>query len=1017
MIEALEYDIEFRAEKAENLSFCQGIKLVKIKDTVAQMLEQIGKNRIFEQYTVHSISHVNEMLKIVEWLIPENVKNEMHSAEWLMLTLAIYLHDLGMVVSNSEYQQRNENVMFCQYKEEALENNPQEYINYIKEDEYLYQEFVRENHAVRIRDWLTGTNADRYGQAKDQIDILSKQLSYLDEKFRIDLGMICESHHRDDIDDFTKYKIVNRYANTEDAVVNLNYIAIILRCADLLHITTDRTPTIAKKLLNISNPVSVLEWEKQQAVKAVAPKSKRNNENEIDESIEKDTIEITAHFSGPETAEAYFGLSSYLQYVEKELSNCNKIAEKAKRQEGSKYDFPWKKIDSSNISTVGFESKKLSFTLEQDNILNLLVGHTLYNDSSVVVRELTQNAIDAIRLQKLIYSKKSRTTYQGEVLIEWNSQERVLIFNDNGTGMTFYDIENYLLKVGASKYRDKEVEKKYSEFSPISRFGIGILTCFMVANDIDIETNPNTSDEINVICLRNLCGSYLLKKKPKSEATSYIKKHGTIIKLHIKPDVDMSDLEYNLKKWIITPDVCVKLKVDNNEIVKVDKPSLSDVLKDYLTEEGIKVDDISVKIEEKSIGSVTVACALKYNRYWADWSFMPLRESNFEQKNTPVGTCVEGIRVEFSTPGFKNKSILAIANVKGSVHKTNVARTALEYDSNKETLKSIYECYRLFIEDQVEILEKSNFSKSWAIDECYYIMEPILNRNRERNEPIDNDLLLKCLSDIKFMFIEKNGERKLLSVNEVKNLPKFNIVVCNTMKAIESLLREIPSKTTAQEIINTVCNDNNIFDCDNPIIVNYNEYNILHRYALSTKEVSNISIEPGSRTIKLTFTEKNGLWDVYTLFGSRSLSENNYLHIPKAEMQINGIDSEVGVSTIGGIYLKRDSELCNYIKKIIEKFNKVPSKENKMLLNAFLSNIFNSQLLELAIKKEDSDYALRRMFNSSNLHINEELIEKMWDQIDPSEFSEIVLAKNHNLFSLNNWSRKTGSQYSEFFDD
>jgi HSP90 family molecular chaperone len=34
------------------------------------------------------------------------------------------------------------------------------------------------------------------------------------------------------------------------------------------------------------------------------------------------------------------------------------------------------------------------------------VGHTLYNDSSVVVRELVQNAIDAVKLQKRYEHKK-----------------------------------------------------------------------------------------------------------------------------------------------------------------------------------------------------------------------------------------------------------------------------------------------------------------------------------------------------------------------------------------------------------------------------------------------------------------------------------------------------------------------------------------------------------------------------------------------------------------------------------
>ncbi len=233
----------------------------------------------------------------------------------------------------------------------------------------------------------------------------------------------------------------------------------------------------------------------------------------------------------------------------------------------------------------------------------------------------------------------------------------------------------------------------------------------------------------------------------------------------------------------------------------------------------------------------------------------------------------------------------------------------------------------------------------------------------------------------------------------------------------ESLLKEVPSKSTAKEIINAVCKDNDIFDCENPIIVNYNEYNVLHRYALSNKEISKISIDERNRTIKLSFSERVGVWDSYSLFASSSFSYNSYLYIPKDKILIDGIDDEVGVSTIGGIYLKEDSELCKYIKKVIDTFNMIPSKENKMLLNIFLSTVFTSNLLEFAVTKEASTHALRRMFNNSNRHINEELIAKMWKKIDTTEFSEIVLAKKHSLFSLNNWSRKNNGKYLETFED
>ena len=40
------------------------------------MLGFIGKGGIFEEYTVHSIEHIDEMLKIVEWLIPDITKEK-----------------------------------------------------------------------------------------------------------------------------------------------------------------------------------------------------------------------------------------------------------------------------------------------------------------------------------------------------------------------------------------------------------------------------------------------------------------------------------------------------------------------------------------------------------------------------------------------------------------------------------------------------------------------------------------------------------------------------------------------------------------------------------------------------------------------------------------------------------------------------------------------------------------------------------------------------------------------------
>ena len=1011
MIDRLEYDIEKRAERAENLSFCKGIKVLKIKDTIASMLKVIGKNEIFEQYTVHDISHINEMLKIAEWLIPDSTKSIMTDSEWLMLTLAIYFHDLGMVVSKKEFEQRESNSLFVEFKQSALENATPEYKKFVEDEKYLYQEFVRANHAFRIKEWLENKGENKYGAANEQCEILNADLSPLFEKFRCDLGMICESHHKDDIEDFEKYKIKSRYGSDDQEIVNLNYIALILRCTDLLHITNDRTPSIERKLLDVSNPVSILEWEKQQAVKAITAQSKRDGDGNIDETIVKDTIEITAYFSGSETADAYFGLSSYLQYVKKELSVCNKIANKAKKQEGSKYDFPWRYIDEHNITTEGFEAKKLEFTIEQDNILKLLVGHTLYNDSSVVVRELTQNAIDAIKLQRILEKGKKKGSYKGKITIEWDSTNRTLSFCDNGTGMTISDIENYLLKVGASKYRQKQFQETYKEFNPISRFGIGLLTCFMVANDVDIETNSTDAEEVSFLCLRNVNGKYLLKKKPKSQACQYIKDHGTIIKLHIRPDVDMSDLESNLKKWIVLSEIPIELVIDEYK-TQIAYTTLKDALVGFLEENNYNVDGTNIKVEEKTIGNVSVACALKYNKYISDWSFIPVSRIDDNNKSIPVGTCVEGVRVEFETPGYRNANIFSLANITGSKFQTNVARTALEYDANNEALRSIYDCYRLFVEDQISELQKNNYSKSWALEEGHYLMSPLLESSysTDKLEPIDRELLIKSLSELKCLFVEKNGDRSNLSITDVQNLEQFDILDYEMINVIESLFKEIPSDITVSNMIQSILGkDINLGN--NHIITNFNKYNLLHNQVMQNKQVSKIDVDIPKRKIQLTYTNSNSIWNTYNIRNEfrQYYRSNKQLNIPIEDFVIDGLVSEAGIKSIGGIYLNSNSDLCKYLKKVISIFESDKTKENNILLDIFLEQVFNTNFLEYSIEEKDSDYFVRRITQGRNSRFDDTIASKMWEKIDLDEFKKEILLKKHVLFSLDNWIRTSDS--------
>jgi molecular chaperone HtpG len=84
-------------------------------------------------------------------------------------------------------------------------------------------------------------------------------LKPLPSRFRDYLGNICESHHKDDLEDRTKYPLFAVVGDHDKETVNVQYAAILLRTTDLLHITKDRTPSVAYQTIGFSDPMGVSE--------------------------------------------------------------------------------------------------------------------------------------------------------------------------------------------------------------------------------------------------------------------------------------------------------------------------------------------------------------------------------------------------------------------------------------------------------------------------------------------------------------------------------------------------------------------------------------------------------------------------------------------------------------------------------------------------------------------------------------------------------------------------------------
>jgi molecular chaperone HtpG len=858
---------EKEAKRAESLPAFHGLNLLHIRRQVTRLLKLIGGDGIFDQFTAHDITHIDKMLDNLEWIIPDTTKNIMSPADWLMTVLSIYFHDMGMLVTAREFDNREQSG-FPRYKSEILFGGSsgidyKEKVQKLPADRverFLYQEFVRSIHAERIRMWVTGKASDGLGITKDVSTAIDKLLEPLGEQFRRDLGLICESHHLNDLNELKKYKVAEPYGDSDAETANLQYCAVLLRTADLMHITSDRVPSITFKVINPTDPLSQQEWAKQEAVTRVHPKMGLNDEGLPDEKAIKDTIQVHAFFK---SEDGFFGLTSYLSYCATQLKLSHDWISNTAKLKLAKHEFPWRRIDDSNIETVGFLKDTFEFAIDQPKILDLLTGHTLYNDTRVVIRELVQNALDAIRIQHFPYSPLGK----GKVDIVWDSKARQLTVTDNGTGMSQRFISNFLLKVGTSRYQDPEFKKQFPGFSSISRFGIGVLSTFMIADSVEITTCHQDDEEARQLTLRSVHGKYLIRTLDKSNANiKNIYPHGASFTLKVRPSVKMTDVLLAARMWIVVPRCDVFVTIDDKSPVKVGNQSLTECISSVLSDAGFATvsgtdtsapldDKIKrpVRVIEKEVDGVMVAYAVQWSEYFREWSFLSAQQLRGDpMRPIMLGTCIEGIRVEFQTPGFAAPSIVAIANVIGpNAPKTNVARSGIEATEERDfMLKQIYSIYRNHIAQEIKQLQEArSYSLTWAIEEARYLVATLLTH------PTSEELLEDELTQLPALAVERDAKRFAISPKELAKEKQFWTIECTLLQPAEALVREAATQASLSGLVRAMNLPNFEFP-DDLVLCGLRPSSPFGKYAYNNREVDKIVVNRTQRRVDLRWAER-----------------------------------------------------------------------------------------------------------------------------------------------------------------
>ncbi len=493
--------------------------------------------RRLPQYTLHNGTHLFNVLSIMEELLPEETLGQLTPLECALCILAAFTHDLGMVMLDDEvrkYQEPTgtpENQEWLRHRDAYPEelrqikrwqkirdgepNCKDEAGRHCKDEAgrrvgyfegHLLAEFIRKRHADRldpIRHWL---------------DLLEKEAKnqtlfcYGNFNFKHYLVQIGVSHGqrvswlRETLTQGSKQDNFCRLAGGER--VNLAFPGLLVRLADIMDFDASRAPGILYQHFGIENAVSRDEWNKHMAMTGWG--------------FDGDTLTYEADECGHPVYEK--SIRGFVSAIKREVEGVSEELNWQQRllgNKGNNYQLCLPRSVESRIQAALDDQGQpvyifhdLQFELDQHEIQQLLMGESLYADPTLCLRELIQNALDALqmrdlRLKVLAQDPNARVeptdllrpTEELQVKVTWGhdsatDREYIRVW-DNGCGMTREVLERYFTKMGKSYYRSPEYERERQILrehgfivSPISQFGIGFLSCFMLADEVRLRTRP-----------------------------------------------------------------------------------------------------------------------------------------------------------------------------------------------------------------------------------------------------------------------------------------------------------------------------------------------------------------------------------------------------------------------------------------------------------------------------------------------------------------------------------------------
>lgn len=372
-------------------------------------------------------------------------------------------------------------------------------------DKKLVGEFIRTNHG-RIAQECAIHGVPGHGGVVTE---LPKTL--LDEEREL-IGLVARSHTlplRQCVDQLGEYFGHRRVCHDTHPA----YVMALLRIADYLQVDS-RSDAIVFRYKRIPSPFSTLEHQVAQDVEIIV--------------AAEDDPELLNVRAKPRDVATFLRIQEWLGGVQSEIdASWAVLGETYGPVEEMRLlglgGLKYRRIRSDIDDTFRLRRQKdyvpsrIRFDVVRPDLLALLIGPLYGDEPSFGIRELIQNAVDAVRecdafiASRVLPDPIVRRNQPCDVIVALSAMDEqgcaYITVSDRGIGMTEDVVQNYFFRAGAS-FRTSEWWRSEFEINTQSdrrknasvvlrsgRFGIGALASFLIGQSISVETRHITAQE------------------------------------------------------------------------------------------------------------------------------------------------------------------------------------------------------------------------------------------------------------------------------------------------------------------------------------------------------------------------------------------------------------------------------------------------------------------------------------------------------------------------------------------